>query len=231
MLVTGERHDEALASLERGIALGAEAPTVATAHYLAGRTLLGLGRDDEAATDFQRAIERDPDHAEALDHLALWRFGRQEYEQALALYRVHADLAPDDPTVHANTGVTLYFLGRREEALESPERALQLDPGQEMARRLAAELREAAVQAPRSNHGGAWRSALQRYPPGRRENCPMRMTAVGGAKETRSCEASAAQHDQRAPARYLTRRRRRRASASVGGRWSSPSSGSATRSS
>ena len=148
-LLDGERYDEALASLERGISLGADASTAATAHYLAGRTLLGLGRDDEAAAHFERAIERDPDHAEALDHLALWRFGRQEYEQALALYRSHANLAPDDPTVHANTGVTLYFLDRREEALESLERALQLDPDHETARRLATELREGASQAAR----------------------------------------------------------------------------------
>ena len=148
-LLDGERYDEALASLERGILLDADAATAATAHYLAGRTLLGLGRSDDAAAHFERVIERDPDHAEALDHLALWRFGRQEYEQALALYRAHADLAPDDPTVHANTGVTLYFLGRRDEALASLERALALDPTHDTARRLATDLREAAAPGPR----------------------------------------------------------------------------------
>ncbi|MDE0101454.1 MAG: tetratricopeptide repeat protein [Bryobacterales bacterium] len=146
-LLDGKRYDEALESLDLSFSSGADAATAATAHYLAGRTLLELGRNDEAAAHFQRTIELDPDHAEALDHLALWRFGRQEYEQALALYRVHADLAPDDPTVHANTGVTLYFLGRRDEALASLERALQLDPTHNTARRLAAELRAAAARS------------------------------------------------------------------------------------
>ena len=145
-LLDAQRYAEALESLERGISLGADAPTAATAHYLAGRALLGLGRDDDAAAHFERAIEREPNHAEALDHLALWRFGRQEYEQALALYRAHANLVPDDPTVHANTGVTLYFLGRSEEALASLERALQLDPTHETARRLATDLRGTAAE-------------------------------------------------------------------------------------
>ena len=148
-LLDAQRYAEALESLERGISLGADAPTAATAHYLAGRTLLGLGRDDAAAAHFERAIEREPNHAEALDHLALWRFGRQEYEQALALYRAHANLVPDDPTVHANTGVTLYFLGRSEEALASLERALQLDPTHETARRLATDLRGTVAEGRR----------------------------------------------------------------------------------
>ena len=136
-----ERYEEALEALERGISSDPDAATAATAHYLAGRALQGLDRMDEAAAQFERAVERDPNHAEALDHLAHWRFGREEYEEALALYRARAELVPDDATLHANTGVTLYFLGRHDEALASIERALQLDPGDETAQRQAEELR------------------------------------------------------------------------------------------
>ena len=71
-LLWGERYDEALEALERGFSPGTDAATAATAHYLAGRTLLGLGRDGEAATHFQSAIERDPHHAEAID---IWPCG------------------------------------------------------------------------------------------------------------------------------------------------------------
>ena len=51
--------------------------------------------------------------------------------------------------MHANTGVTLYFLGRRDEALASLERALELDPTHDTARRLATDLRDAAAQGRR----------------------------------------------------------------------------------
>ena len=80
-------------------------------------------------------------HAEALDHLALWRFGQREYEAALDLYRVQATLEPNNATIHANIGVTLYFLGRHEQALAAVEQALRLEPDQETARNLAGELR------------------------------------------------------------------------------------------
>ena len=141
------RYDEALRVLGRGVASGPEPDNAATAHYLAGRALHALDRPDEAAARFERAVELDPDHAEALDHLAHWRFGRQEYEQALAHYRARADLAPDDATLHTNTAVTLYFLGRYREALPVAERALRLDPGDETARRLVKDLRALVAQS------------------------------------------------------------------------------------
>ena len=86
---------------------------------------------------------RDPEHSEALDHLALWRFGQREYEAALDLYRIKATLEPNNATIHANIGVTLYFLGRHQEALTAVEQVLRLDPDHEMARNLVADLRAA----------------------------------------------------------------------------------------
>ena len=82
--------------------------------------------------------------ARALDYLAHLRFGRKDYEGALELYRAHAALQPDNVTVLANIGVTLYFLDRHEEALASMERVLRLDPNHEMARKMTAQLRNAA---------------------------------------------------------------------------------------
>ena len=139
-LVDLERYEEAAESLARAVAQDLEDETAATAHYLAGRALQGLDRPAEAAAEFERAIERAPNHAQALDHLAHWRFGRQDYEEALELYRAKARLEPDDATVHANIGVTLYFLSRSDEAVRSMRRVLELDPDHETARSLIEEL-------------------------------------------------------------------------------------------
>ena len=141
-LMDGARHEEAFESLARAVTLDPDAATAAAAHYLAGRALQEQERMAEAALHFERAIEHDPNHAQAVDHLAFWRFGRQEYEAALDLYRVHADLEPDNADVHANVGVTLHFLGRGEEAQAAMERALRLDANHETARRLLDDLRE-----------------------------------------------------------------------------------------
>ena len=142
-LVEGERYEEAFEALSRAISLDLDAKTAASAHYLAGMALQGLDRMAEAAVQFERALKHDSNHFQALAHLAQWRFGQREYVGALDLYRAMAVLEPDNVTVHANVGVTLYYLGRSEESLASLERVLRLDPEHEMARSFVEELRAA----------------------------------------------------------------------------------------
>ncbi|MCY3774430.1 MAG: tetratricopeptide repeat protein [Candidatus Aminicenantes bacterium] len=137
-----ERYDEALESLTRAIQQEMDPGTAATAHYLSARTLLELDRKDEAAAQFEHALKRDQNHAKTLDYLAHLRFGQKKYEAALDLYRTQATLKPGSATVHANIGVTLYFLGRHAEALESMEQVLRLDPDHQMARKMVAQLRK-----------------------------------------------------------------------------------------
>lgn len=137
-----ERYDEALESLTRAMQQEMDPETAATAHYLSARTLLELDRKDEAAAQFEGALKRDPNHANALDYLAHLRFRQKKYEAALDLYRTQATLKPGSATVHANIGVTLYFLGRHAEALESMEQVLRLDPDHQMALKMVAQLRK-----------------------------------------------------------------------------------------
>ena len=115
---------------------------------LIGRALAELGRPvEEVATRYARALETDPRHGD-LDRLALLRFRQQRYEEALELYRVQLDVNPDSSQLHSNIGAALYFLNREEAALASFERALQLDPDNEVAQRNLRQIRQVPGRDP-----------------------------------------------------------------------------------
>ena len=80
--------------------------------------------------------------AEALDRLALVRFGQQRYAAALDLYRKVVEIKPGSAQTHANLGATLYYLGRVDEAIRSLEHALSLDPALETARTALEQIRQ-----------------------------------------------------------------------------------------
>ena len=132
-LFQSERYDEAIEALEQAMALQPELPiTGSSLHVFLGRAALELGRPD-AAEHFAQALRNDPRDREALDHLAMARFGQRRYEEAAALYRTMLDLDPDNALAHSNLGAALYHLGRLEEALASIERALALAPDLQIA--------------------------------------------------------------------------------------------------
>ena len=141
-----ERYEAALEALGRSVELHSPPPTATARLILMGRASQALGRGSEAAAHYERAVAIDPRNAEALDHLAMARFGGKRYEEALDLYRTLLEIRADSAVTLANMGAALAALNRPEEALESFERALSLDPGLETARsnleRLQRSLRE-----------------------------------------------------------------------------------------
>ena len=128
------RYEEAIESLERAIALDAPPDTATASLVLMGRAAARLGRSDEAAAYYERAVELGPRNPAGLNRLASARFRDRRYEEALALYRTVLEVRPDSARTHSNVGATLYILGRPEEARRSFERALTLDPTLELAR-------------------------------------------------------------------------------------------------
>ncbi len=135
------RYEEALEALARAATLQPDLPMAGSLYRLMGRAAQELGRPD-AADHFERAVQLDPRDAEALDRLAMLRFGEQHYETAFDLYRSLLEVNPDNAQTHSNLGATLYYLGRPEEALQSFERALALAPELETARTGRDQLRQ-----------------------------------------------------------------------------------------
>ena len=107
-------------------------------HFLAhaglGGALLHLGRLDESERHLRRALELNPRYPAAILNLAALQLRQKGYEEALALYRSAVEIASDNAEAWSGMGAALYFLGRADEALQSLDRALALDPTLELAR-------------------------------------------------------------------------------------------------
>ena len=128
-------------SLGRSLTLAPETSQATGLRLLLGRALVEVGRGEEAADQFRRVLEADPGLVEAQSRLAAVRFGQARYEEALELSRAVVGSLPDSADSHANLGAVLVRLGRRDDAIASFERALELDPAHERAQAALSDAR------------------------------------------------------------------------------------------
>ena len=97
-------------------------------HYNLGLLLAQTGRLDEAAHEYQRALDRDPSYSEARGNLAavLVRQGRLDGAARELRELVTAD--PENAIGLTNLGLVLLEQGRKGEARTALRRALEVDP-------------------------------------------------------------------------------------------------------
>ena len=104
------------------------APDLAEAHYGLGRALHISLRLDEAAAEYKRALDLDPNSKAARRSLADLNRAFGKAEEALALYRQQLDIEPADKAARTGLILSLLDLGRTDEAKVEIEKALQTDP-------------------------------------------------------------------------------------------------------
>lgn len=117
-------------ALERFEEAVAETPDDSEAQNNLGQILIRLGRAKDALPHFDAAIEIDGERwsyrfnrARAYGLLNMW-------EQAVAEYRVAANLFPDDHATAYNLGLALMRLNRYPEATGALEHAVEMAPGE-----------------------------------------------------------------------------------------------------
>jgi serine/threonine protein kinase/tetratricopeptide (TPR) repeat protein len=131
---------EALKLSLRPALQGTEETQVLDAYESFAKGLINLRAEstdslDRAILFFQRAVELDPGYAKAYLQLGVAQGVKAGYlvlaelhEKALANFRKALDLRPSFAEAWRETGLTLNYLGREDEAIHAIERALALDP-------------------------------------------------------------------------------------------------------
>jgi protein O-mannosyl-transferase len=98
------------------------------AHNNLGTALLEMGRVDEAAIHFQKALQVQPQDAEARNNLGNAFFRQGQVDKAVAHYQAALQINPNLALARYNLGVALLRNGRVHEAVEHFERALEIEP-------------------------------------------------------------------------------------------------------
>ncbi len=118
-----KNYTEALAELNKAVAID---PQSAEAHYLRGRTLLGLGKVEQGADDFKTAVKLKPDYSEAYDHLG-WLAAKQgQVEEGIGYLTKSIELKPDNAWALHNRGRLLFAKGDAAGAMRDAEKACSL---------------------------------------------------------------------------------------------------------
>ncbi len=100
----------------------------ALAHDNLGIHLLTTGRPDEAMAEFRRALQINPDDADALNGLSAVLANRQEYAEANRCMQRLLQIHPKDAAAHFNYGAILVAQERWDEATAQFSEALRLKP-------------------------------------------------------------------------------------------------------
>jgi tetratricopeptide (TPR) repeat protein len=128
LLVHQGRAKESVKFLQKALALE---PESAAFHSNLGTAYYQTKRLDEAITQYQKALEIDPDFAEAAvvrNDLGLCLLQKGRVNEAITHFQKVLEIKPDYAEAHNNLGRSLFQAGRVNEAAAHFQRALQIKP-------------------------------------------------------------------------------------------------------
>jgi tetratricopeptide (TPR) repeat protein len=94
--------------------------------------LVSLGRLDEAAVEYRRVLDYDPNFTNALNNLAGIYLLTGRYLDSVPMFKRLLDLQPDDDTAASNLGTAYFYLDRLDEAIPAYEEAIRRAPRKPM---------------------------------------------------------------------------------------------------
>jgi tetratricopeptide (TPR) repeat protein len=138
-LLGGKEAAQPTPEISKPTAVAPTAPPAATPtpsaseHMDLGMEYYEQGEYDEAAAEFQAAIELEPDDAGAHRNLGTAYLEQGKYEEAAAAYEKAIELDPDFGEAYGDLAGAYVNLGRLSEAIAAGEKAIELAPDYAMA--------------------------------------------------------------------------------------------------
>jgi Flp pilus assembly protein TadD len=146
VLLDASRPAEAIATVDSVIARD---PSSGDAYRLKGRACHTLGRVEEAATSYRKAIQLNPADAWAMNNLAYLRIEEGRFEEALPALARAVELRPDVAVFWNNLGMALERTGHARSAEQAYAAAVTADSTHEKAavncQRIAAVQEDASI--------------------------------------------------------------------------------------
>jgi tetratricopeptide (TPR) repeat protein len=106
----------------------------ANTHFDLGVALDRLGRLPEAIAEYQRALERNPNHGNALNYLGVSFVRQGKLKEAARQFERVIAADPDNADAHSNLGAVFLTEGARDQADREFRAALQVNPDHALAR-------------------------------------------------------------------------------------------------
>lgn len=115
-------------------------PNSPNLHNQVGYNYLRMANLPKAEMYFKAALDKTPDHEQAVTNLALLRFQQDKKEEAVRLLQEHLRRHENDADAHATLGTILSQISRLKEAGPHIRRALEINPHHVQARLTLASL-------------------------------------------------------------------------------------------
>ncbi len=103
-------------------------PAAAAAPAVAPATAPAPALDEAKASALRSTAEREPGNAQARAQLGNLYFDAERYADAITWYSEALKLAPNDPDVSTDLGVSYYYTNQPDRALQQFDQSLKADP-------------------------------------------------------------------------------------------------------
>jgi tetratricopeptide (TPR) repeat protein len=114
-------------------------PDLTSARANLGVAYYQMGQFDQAVEQYNQVLKTNPQDAETLYLLAAVRLQQKNHAEAEQLLLKARDIKPDLPEVYYGLGTVYELTGRKDQAIASFEKFLQIGPGQDPSAKGQAE--------------------------------------------------------------------------------------------